>query len=278
MATPHAAALWRYPVKSMAGERCARSHLDARGLAGDRAMAVQDTGSSLIASAKRPALWGALLACRARQDGEAVLIALPEGDEVRSRDPDVDARLSTLVGRPVRLTATPPEGANIERIHPDVDRLAPRDRRPAQPGTVTVGPLGAGAPPGTFFDFAPVHLVTRASLDALAAEVPEAGNVRRFRPNIVVDGDLAPFAENDWPGAHLRVGDVLLRVLTASPRCVVPSLPQVGVTSAPDVLRAVARANRVDVLDLGRHGCVGVYARVVEPGVVAEGDPVEIAP
>jgi uncharacterized protein len=58
-------ALWRYPVKSMAGERLEVATIDADGIDGDRRSAVRDIETGKIASAKRPTRWGRLLRCHA---------------------------------------------------------------------------------------------------------------------------------------------------------------------------------------------------------------------
>ena len=62
----HVAELWRYPVKSMQGERVDVSDVADAGFTGDRAYAVIDPASGKVGSAKHPRLWGALLQCKAR--------------------------------------------------------------------------------------------------------------------------------------------------------------------------------------------------------------------
>ena len=58
--------LWRYPVKSMGGERVDASDVSEAGFTGDRAYAVVDPATNKVGSAKHPRLWGALLQCNAR--------------------------------------------------------------------------------------------------------------------------------------------------------------------------------------------------------------------
>ena len=116
--------LWRYPVKSMGGEllRC-------------RARIVSPTGD--------------------------VCIALPDGRQLTSEQDDIDAALSALSGRTVKLVDTSPAYPEIDRYWPDVEGLALRD-------IVTTNKLGQGAPFGTFFDYAPLHLLTIGhTVDAL---------------------------------------------------------------------------------------------------------------
>jgi uncharacterized protein YcbX len=271
--------LWRYPIKSMRGEACTTLTLTSRGVVGDRAYALRDLTTGKIASAKHPRMWGALLTCCASmlvppESGTSLLelqIILPDGRTVvTGRDP-VDALLSTVFGRMVALVSDSPVAAEIERYWPDVDGLAFRD-------TVTSGPIGLGAPGNPFVDYAPVHLLTTASLARLHALYP-AGHidVRRFRPNLVVEsaGSEAEFVENDWVGRTLLIGDgVRLQVSDPTPRCVVPTLPQADLPQDVGILRAVAAHNRPPIPALGGvlQPSLGVYARVEQPGLVRRGD------
>jgi uncharacterized protein YcbX len=275
--------LWRYPIKSMRGEACATLTLTSRGVAEDRAYALRDLTTGKIASAKHPRMWGTLLTCCASmvvppESGASlpeVQIILPDGRTVViGRDP-VDAQLSTVFGRMVALVSDSPVAVEIERYWPDVDGLALRD-------TVTSGPIGLGAPGNPFVDYAPVHLLTTASLARLHALYP-AGHVdmRRFRPNLVVElaGGEAGFVENDWVGRTLLIGDdVRLRVSDPTPRCVVPTLPQADLPQDVGILRAVAAHNRPPIPALGGvlQPSLGVYASVEQPGQIQRGDPVRL--
>ncbi|MCK2221591.1 MOSC domain-containing protein [Actinomadura sp. ATCC 31491] len=251
----HVETLRRYPVKSLLGEEVAESEVSERGLAGDRARAVLDVATGKIASAKNPRLWRALLTV--------------EGAACPS-----EAELSRLTGREVRLIDVPPEGAELERSVPE--RVLAEGIEAEVP--YTVGTLGAGAPPGTFFDFAPIHLITTAALERIGALGPR-GRVEavRYRPNLVIATGEEGFPENDWPGRRLHVGDeVVLEVIVASPRCAIPTLAHGALGRDVDALRTVARHNRVPVFDSGPQPCAGVYARVARPGRVRKGDPVRL--
>jgi len=275
--------LWRYPVKSMGGEQLAAVALTARGLSGDRAYALIDRITGKVASAKHPRLWGGLLACHAAVGGQPppdasappVRITLPDGRVLDAGQDDVDAALSALLGRAVALAAAAPDGAQIERYWPDIDGLSLRD-------TVTSGAIGFGAPPGTFFDYAPVHILTTATLDRLRALYPTGQvDVRRFRPNLVVtpaDG-AEGFVENTWVGRTVLIGDTLrLRVTDPSPRCVVPTLPQADVPRDMGILRAVVAHNRPPIPALGgaRQPSLGIYAVVEQGGTIRHGDPIRV--
>src|SRR6185437_12202497 len=90
--------LWRYPVKSMRGERMHTSQVSERGIMYDRGYALLDLETGKIASAKRPRLWGRLLQCQARvvSPEGAVRIEMADGQELLASQDDADARLSAL--------------------------------------------------------------------------------------------------------------------------------------------------------------------------------------
>jgi hypothetical protein len=150
---------------------------------------------------------------------------------------------------------------------------------------VTDEPIALGSPPGTFFDYAVVHLVTTATLERLKELYPQGRfDLRRFRPNLLVslaDGHTG-FVENDWVGKSLAVGDsVRLAVTDPCPRCVMTTLAQEDLPADPAILQTAARHNSlVGGEARGPDGAyaasVGVYARVLSGGKVRRGDPVRI--
>ena len=275
------AALRRYPVKSMLGEDVDAGDVTFTGLAGDRQLAVVSRATGKIASAKFPRLWRDLLTLSAAAadhpaaDG-AVRITLPEGKLVWSSDAGVDAVLSGLLNEPVTLTATPVPGAALDRAVPEA---VLRDGVEAQVPAVLME-IGGGGPPGTFVDFAPLHLLTTSTLDRIAELSPHGrADLERYRPNIVIRTAAAGFTENDWLERILRVGDdLVLRVIVRTPRCAVPTLAHGALPRDPDALRVLARHNRVEPLDsLDPEPCAGVYAEVLRPGHIRTGDPVRLA-
>ena len=135
---------------------------------------VVDPATGKVGSAKHPRLWGALLQCEARYVAPpragaplpAVAITLPDGSGTGSDDPDVDARLSAVFGRPVQLTTVAPEGNAYLAVWPEFDGVMPDDVR-AQitrrgvseaDGTLTGLSLAVASAPGTFFDVAALHV------------------------------------------------------------------------------------------------------------------------
>ncbi len=259
-------ALWRYPVKSMMGEELNALHVTLGGVLGDRAYALVDAEDGKVVSAKNPRKWPRLFDFRAgfveppRGDGPIgpVRITLPDGSQVTSRDEHVDAVISAGLGRRVHLQAAAPAAPRLEEYWPKIEGLEHQDE-------VTDEAMLAG----TFFDAAPVHLLTTATLDSLRRACPESRlEVRRFRPNMVLrlESPRSDFPEDEWVGRGLRVGaEVRLRIERPCPRCVMTTLAQADLPDDPQILRTAARLHKAHV---------GVYARVVCGGVVKRGDAV----
>ena len=253
------AELWRYPVKSMRGERIEASDVADSGFAGDRGYAVVDPGTAKVGSAKHPRLWGALLECEARYLAAPcpgaplppVVITLPGGSETGSEDPGVDEHLSALLGRPVQLTTVAPAENHYLAVWPEIDGVMPDDFRQQSAvdgteaeGTLTDLALAMAAPPGTFFDVAALHVLTTATLRRLGELEPSSRfAVERYRPNIVIDASCEAFAENEWSGMNVRFGGALTAsVLLPTMRCIMTTLAQGDLPRDNNVLRARSRA------------------------------------
>lgn len=263
--------LWRYPVKSMLGEQCPVAWVGRQGLAGDRTLAVVDRTTGRVASAKQPRLWRALLSAMAVHVDGAVSIRLPGQPPLAADDEDVHDRLSNFLGRPVELSARPEGGAAVERADPE----EVLDRGVAALVTAPALELGGAVPGPSFLDYAPLHLITTATLARLGSEAP------RYRPNLVVQTPpgFPAFEENRWVDGNLSVGDgVLLRVVLPTPRCSVPTLAHGELPPDPQALRVLMQSNRVDVPGFGVLPVAGVYATVLRPGQLECGSTVTLAP
>lgn len=286
--------LHRYPVKSMLGESVERSVVTGRGLLGDRALAVYDVESGTVASAKVPRLWAGLLDFSARfaadpEPGRSlpeVEVRFPDGSMLRSDDSGMDTALSAALGREVRLIAEPPEGSQFEEVWPEIDglpidQLAPGQliegttaRREDSGEPVSRFDVSAFGAPGTFFDLSTLHVLTESTLDRLRELSPGTTfDVRRYRPNIVLSGADAGFVENDWPGSDGTIGDVGVRYSFATMRCVMTTLAQSDLPRDADILRTVAKHNRIEIPQVGGvWACAGVYADVTGDGEITVGD------
>ena len=135
------------------------------------------------------------------------------------------------------------------------------------------------SPEGTFFDFAPLHLITTSTLRRIAELSPRgAVELERYRPNIVIRTTAPGFAENDWTGRDLRIGsDLVIRVVSRTPRCAIPTLEHGDLPRDSAALRVLADHNRIrPVHALGPQPCAGVYAQVLRPGRIRIGDLVHL--
>jgi uncharacterized protein len=256
-------AIRRYPVKSMLGEDLQAAVLTASGLEGDRTVAVIDQQTGIVATAKHPRLWRGLLSLSAQWNDGAPRITLPDGASIAADDSQAGHVLSQLLHRDVRLSTERPPGAAVERPDPE-DVIASGDDTDVPYATLEIG---AGTPGTTFVDFAPVHVITSATLDRVGAEMI------RYRPNLVIDTpDGAPFAENDWTGRDISVGQVQLHIIMPTPRCAVPTLAHGTLPRRAGAVRTLLEHNRIPLPGQGAQPCLGAYAQVARAGSIAIGD------
>jgi uncharacterized protein YcbX len=277
--------VWRYPVKSMAGESLRSAEVDPGGIPGDRAWAVRDEVRGGIRGAKKI---GALMRCAARYESEpargrvpAPEITLPDGARLHAGDPDAAARLSRALDHEVTLwPLLPPDALDHYR------RGAPDHAEPIQELRAIFGrtpdePLPEfqkfprelfeyESPLGTYFDAYPLHLVTTATLERLAKDAPASRvDVRRFRPNFVVETlpGFEGYVDAGWEGKRLRVGGLDVETTISCPRCVMVTHGFAELPKDPALLRAIVKeANQ----------SVGLYARPASAARVSVGDPVEL--
>lgn len=245
--------LWRYPVKSMQGERAAELAFGRDGVAGDRAYGVLDVGRGTVVSAKRE---GRMLQASARLvDGGSVAVRLPGRAELPP-GPELDAGLGELLGRPCRLVRAAEHGAAV------YERLTDEEDDDSEPSRFS-------GPAGSFVDQSHVHLLSTAILQAMGLERPDLDWVpRRFRPNLVLEDEEADRDELGRIGGRIRVGEVELAVTGPCIRCALPTRPQPGALERRlDILRHLSRFH---------DRILGVRAQVAVPGVVRVGDPVRV--
>ena len=260
--------LRRYPVKSMLGEDVHSMFVDERGAAGDRRLALIDTVTGRVASAKQARLWRGLLQFTASGDTGRVRIRLPDGTSVAADEPGIDDLLSWLLGRAVRLVSQRPQGAAVER--PDPEKVL--DRGVDAEVEARILEIGQATPGDSFTDVAPLHAITTATLEGIGVEA------LRYRPNLVIatPPGYPPYAENEWVGRELTVAEARLRVLTPTPRCVLPTLEHGPLPRAPHAIRTPAAENRVEARGFGVLPCAGAYLDVLAKGTVRSGDPVTL--
>jgi uncharacterized protein YcbX len=260
------AELWRFPVKSMQGERLGQAELTDRGLVGDRAYGLIDLATGKAASGKSLNEFPGLMDFRATfvqepqaADGPpAVRIEFPDGSVVSSDSAGADRALSAWFKREVKLARAKPVQPSPRRARFNIEGLVAAD---------------------SLLDAFPVSLITTSTLYRCCELRPGSRfDPRRFRMNLVLKTGAPGFLENGWIGRGLTVGEALrLSVTSLDPRCVMTTLPQDDLPEDPDILRTLMEHNRHQVADLGRLPCAGVYAVVAEPGSVRVGDNIVLA-
>ena len=232
------AALYRYPVKSMRGERIAATQVYWHGLAGDRRYAFVRGGNT----SRFPWLTGREVPNLLRyapyfaEGGDplaaAVRVITPEGGDCALEDAALRDELAVQYGGAISLLQSSrgiPDSAGVSVL-----------------GAATVRDLGERV---------------GATLDPL-----------RFRPNILVEtANGEPYEEEDWLGGLLVFGEredgARIRLNRKDPRCMMVNLDPVGATQNPAVLREIAR---------NRDLCAGLYATTEGIGTILVGDAVRL--
>ena len=231
--------IWRFAVKSMAGEQLSSCTVGRRGIPGDRGWAVRDdTAGKLVAGSRHPLL----MQCAARYREEPsngsihhVDLDFPNGVQIGSDAADVNARLSDLLGKPVSLS-----------------------------------PLSSDSSAEHYFDVTPIHVLTTASLAEMSRLNQKSDwDVRRFRPNFFVETDpgIEGLIEFEWTGRTLRIGEVEVYCEMPCERCAMANHAQAELPKDNSVLRTIAQETNMNL---------GTYASVSKPGAVKIGDVVEL--
>src|SRR5829696_2562581 len=215
--------IWRFAVKSMAGEQLETCTVGMRGIPGDRGWAVRDETVGKLATGSRFPL---LMQCAARYREPPVNgfvphvdMRLPDGARIGSDLVDVNARLTQLLGKPVSLCPLPIDSSERSAIQLSSAR-------------------------GTYFDVAPIHVLTSASLAEMKRLDPAADwDVRRFRPNFFVETDtgIQGLVDAEWNGRRLRIGEVELQCEIPCERCAMANNAQPDLSKDESILRTIAK-------------------------------------
>jgi uncharacterized protein YcbX len=232
----HVEAIFRYPVKSMGGERLETANLGWHGLEGDRRVAfrrVADrSGMPWLTACKLPDL---LLFSPQRCDGGApgdipTHIRTPDGEEMPVFGEDLAREVGRRYGSPVEIMQ-----------------------------------LNHG-----IFDEASISVIASDTVHEISRLAGLGLDMRRFRPNVVVRLLRSlPFQEDEWLGGVLSFGDghegPAVTVTMRDVRCSMVNLDPDSASPAPQVLKAVVRANQNNA---------GVYGAVTRIGRLAVGQTV----
>ncbi len=205
------AALWRYPVKSMAAEALNEVEVSWQGLAGDRRWAfiqagMQRSGFPWLTIRERPEMWRyrPRFVDPDRPNASATVVRTPAGEELDVVDPALAAQLAP--------------GARVIKQSRGV------------------------------FDAMPLSLITTATVARLETLVDGELEALRFRPNLLVGAsEELGFSEDDWVGTVLRIGALRMRVDQRDERCVIVNVDPASGEREPAVLRAIARERQARV-------------------------------
>ena len=256
--------LYRYPVKSMAGEYLEECRLDGFGLERDRRWMVVDREGRFLSQRELPRM--ALITPRLGSEGLLLQapampeLAVPRPHDEAERvkvsvwndrcaaqlgDPASHAWLSEFLGRECRL------------VHMPDDLVRTVDQRFAQPQDRTA-----------FSDGFPLLLISQASLDELNSRLEKALPMLRFRPNLVVGG-CAPYAEDGW--RRIRIGESVLRVVKPCSRCKITTVDPSTAETGSEPLKTLAGYRR-----RGNQVYFGQNLLHDGPGTLRLGLPVEV--
>jgi uncharacterized protein YcbX len=235
LATGRVAELHRWPVKSMAGQPVDALNIDGRGAAGDRAHALFDEFKGAprrltVRQVPRMLLWHAGYdgADVTPQDVPFPELTAPDGRTFGWRDPELPQALEDDLGRPVALRR-------------DLGLMQDLDHS--------------------------LLVTTQATLDAVSAALDTEIDLRRFRTNVHVVLDAEPYAEEEWEGRELTIGDATFRLLHPCERCVIPTRDPDSAQKWAELLRWLTRERRM---------LFGMNARPLRPARIAIGDPVSL--
>ncbi|MGA8427371.1 MAG: MOSC domain-containing protein [Candidatus Dormiibacterota bacterium] len=198
------AELWRYPVKSMAGERVVTAELDARGIPSDRGLAAFEIGPKSKEKPLSARDLAGLLKFRASLKTGVVQVAGPDLEPTSWDHESVTRAISQQCRRELKLRA-----------------------------------VAGGA-----FDDSPILLIHLATVGALTREMGAPVDHRRFRANIYLEGEgIAAHGESKLLGREIRCGAAVLQVTDACARCAIPTRDPDTWASWPQLLRHLVQSH-----------------------------------
>lgn len=221
--------LWRYPVKSLKGESLSLLKVEPHGISGDRIYAFKDRTKS----------------------GSFPWYTIRQAPQMVQYSPQLDnaGGLSKIVG---------PNGEKYDAESPHfIDALK----------KVWGGDFELVHNSKNILDDGPVSLLSRQRVESLQAQISKKVDFMRFRPNLYVDFCDINVFEEDLVGRELRLGEVVLKVESPDPRCVVINVDPLSAQKDSDILKSVAK---------NFSGSFGVYLSVVKPGVISIDDSLEV--
>ncbi|MEV4622703.1 MOSC N-terminal beta barrel domain-containing protein [Asanoa sp. NPDC049573] len=261
--------IYTYPVKGCHRVSHDRARVEPWGLAGDRRWMIVDTDGVGVTQRETAAL---VLLDAAVQPG-ALRLAAPGRREITIQEPSAyELEVKIFKSRRATVPARPAGAAADEWLSDFLDRPV-RLVFLHDPTAHTAG-ASSSVDTVTFADAYPLLLANAASQDAVNDWLLESGDepvpITRFRPNLVVEG-ARPWAEDDWVGGRLRIGEATFRAISLCDRCVVTTIDQETAEKGKQPLRALGQHRNID------QGLMfGLNLVPEDPAAVAVGDDVEL--
>ena len=242
--------IWRYPIKSIGGERLDAANVTPLGIDGDRRWGVRDVSTGNILTGRRtPKL---LMATAAIVGGQPV-VTTAEGDVISGSLAEMSSALSDWLALQVELMAAGDEGGTFEN---------PMDVELEADWVSWTGPAHA------------FHDSSRTRVSLVSSATLGDRDVRRFRINVVLGdddehGDGKPDSEDTLVGKRIHIGaSVQLDVTKQIDRCIMVTRAQPCLAADLDVLKRVIRE---------RSNMLGIGSLVETGGRLAVGDAVVIS-
>jgi len=243
-----------HPVKSTAVRPVLHGDVEPWGLAGDRRWMVVDATGECVTAREEHRLLSVVADTTATDPAlsSALRLTAPGREPLDVDVPEGPALAVTVHGRGLEGTVAPAAaGAWFGAVLGRDDLRLVHVRTPRALNTSHGRPGEATA----FADAYPLTLASAASLrrlhEWLAETALERGEqpaaplaVERFRPNLVVDGDLEPFEEDGW--RRVQVGAVELRVVKPVDRCVMTTVDPTTLQRSHEPIRTLARHRKWD--------------------------------
>jgi hypothetical protein len=252
--------LWRYPVKSMAGEPLTSAFAGFAGIYGDRIYAFRDAAA--------PAGFPYLTA----REREQMLLFHPRFRNAEGSQKPENQEAAEALGSGIPPVYADPRDLMVDVVTPDGAQLAIDD--PALLQLLSEGlrerhQLRLTQSQRALTDCRPVSLFSTQTAQSLGEELSTTIDKRRFRANIYLDLTAeGGFSEDRLVGRSVRVGSkVVLAILERDPRCKIITLDAETSEANPQVMKQVARAHESKA---------GIYAAVLVEGTIHAGDEVSL--
>lgn len=252
--------LWRYPVKSMSGERCNKVFVGFPGIYGDRCFAFRNSAARKGAPYLTASVQQQMLRYRPQFRYPERAGEPPNLAEAMSIEPGItyaNGESSDLI-----VDVITPSGTIIPIDDPRLVQLLSE-------GIGVQNQLSLVRSDRALTDCRPVSLISMETIRQCEAEMEIPLDKRRFRANMYVNLSASTgFAEDGFVGRRLRIGSqAVVAILERDPRCKILSLdPDTGEHN-PDILRKVVNTH---------DNFAGVYCAVLVEGSIADGDSIEL--